>query len=206
MKRILFFYFLLLSIISFGQQNEYFKEVKQLYDDYQLKIDHEFKHQYALIKIPEEKVKLEAEYRYLIYQLNKVRNYVYLGVLIRTKNQEQLSLIKKSISEIKELAIDKQNDQQAEFPGGMERLKKIIEESFYFNAFVDPQTTLKSITTFVVEKDGSISHVESEGENAIFNRQTEICLYLLPEKFIPAQSQGKAVRSLFKLPITMKFE
>lgn len=65
---------------------------------------------------------------------------------------------------------------------------------------------LKSIVTFVVERDGSIAQVKSEGDNIVFNRQAEICMYLVPDKFIPGTLHGVAVRSRFTFPITMKFD
>lgn len=50
-----------------------------------------------------------------------------------------------------------------------------------------------------MEKDGSIAY-EYEGDNVIFNRQAEISLYLVPEKFIPGQLHGKTGSVPFSVP------
>jgi len=58
----------------------------------------------------------------------------------------------------------------------------------------------------VVEPDGSVSSVRADGTNPIFNRQAEIAVYMLPEKFSPALVNGKPVRYNFSIPLAMKFE
>lgn len=154
----------------------------------------------------EEKIKLESEYGFFIKKLDSVRNQAYLGVLIKTKNLEQLAKLNKVVPQKKEVIVEKNPDHAAEYPGGIDKLREIVSSSFYFDADVDRNAVLKSVVTFVVERDGSIAQVKSEGDNIVFNRQAEICMYLVPDKFIPGTLHGVAVRSRFTFPITMKFD
>jgi hypothetical protein len=54
-----------------------------------------------------------------------------------------------------------------------------------------------------VEKDGSISNVHAQGDNFTFNRQAEIALYSLAEKFSPAIFKGDPTVYRFKIPLTL---
>ncbi|KAF5307710.1 hypothetical protein FQR65_LT18353 [Abscondita terminalis] len=148
-------------------------------DQHQLKVNEEFKRRLGLVRNFEEKIKLESEYGFFIKKLDSVRNQAYLGVLIKTKNLEQLSKLNKEVPQKKEVIVEKNPDHAAEYPGGIDKLREIVSSSFYFDADVDRNAVLKSIVTFVVERDGSIAQVQSEGNNSIFNRQAEI--WLLPE-------------------------
>lgn len=207
MKRSLYcFCFLFFSVFYFSQQTEEFREVKNFYDQHQLKVNEEFKRRLGLVRNFEEKIKLESEYGFFIKKLDSVRNQAYLGVLIKTKNLEQLAKLNKEVPQKKEVIVEKNPDHAAEYPGGIDKLREIVSSSFYFDADVDRNAVLKSIVTFVVEKDGSIAQVRSEGDNIVFNRQAEICMYLVPDKFIPGTLHGVAVRSRFTFPITMKFD
>ncbi|WP_407482422.1 energy transducer TonB [Elizabethkingia meningoseptica] len=208
MKRTLScFCFFLFSLLLFSQQNEDFREVKSFYDQHEVRVNGEFKRRLALVKNFEEKVKLEGEYNYFISKLDSARNQAYLGALIKTKNLEQLAKLSKGNEIVKnEKVTEKEPDHIAVYPGGEDKLRETVSSSFYFNGTVDHNSTLKSIVSFIVEKDGSIAYVNSEGDNVIFNRQAEISLYLVPDKFIPGQLHGKPVRSRFQFPITMKFD
>ena len=91
-----------------------------------------------------------------------------------------------------------------DFPGGMQAFYSFVAQNF--TAPEADGVNGKIYIQFVVEKDGSISSVKAEGDNFSFNRQAEIALYLLPEKFEPAFINGTAVRYRFRLPVAMDFE
>ncbi|WP_449399905.1 hypothetical protein [Chryseobacterium wanjuense] len=60
------------------------------------------------------------------------------------------------------------------------------------------EKTVKTDVAFIVEKDGTISNVHAQGNNFTFNRQAEIALYSISEKFSPATLKGNTVRYRFQ--------
>lgn len=91
-------------------------------------------------------------------------------------------------------------DEAAQFPGGMEKIKQYLFENFHYPStekfwkgtiFVD----------FVIEKDGSIGKVEIlSGGPQVFDDEVIRVIKNMP-KWIPAQKDGKPVRSYFDIPI-----
>jgi len=57
-----------------------------------------------------------------------------------------------------------------------------------------------------VEKDGSISNIKITGTNSDFNQEAERTIKSIKTKWTPAQLKGKAVRSSFRMPISMRIE
>ena len=82
-----------------------------------------------------------------------------------------------------------------------------VAELFYADGICCDDKELNTTLKFVVEKDGSISEITAEGETPSFNKQAEIALYLLPDKFQkPGTVNGNAVRYVFRMPIRMRLE
>ncbi len=94
----------------------------------------------------------------------------------------------------------------AVYSGGNKKLLKHLAYLFYTEGVLPDRNLMKANVVFVVEKDESINSVQAEGDYLLFNRQAEIALYLLPQKFSPATINEVAVRSQFIVPLTMKFE
>jgi hypothetical protein len=84
-------------------------------------------------------------------------------------------------------------------------LRQEIAQIFYAPGVYSETKTIKANVDFIVEKDGSISNVHAQGDNFTFNRQAEIALYSIPEKF-SSNMNGESVRFSFKLPLTMNIE
>lgn len=61
--------------------------------------------------------------------------------------------------------------------------------------------TLKSELKFVIDENGKIKNVEAVGENEAFNTLCKIALYKTEGNWIPAQKDGKNIKSGFKFPI-----
>lgn len=86
MKRSLYcFCFLLFSVFCFSQQTEEFREVKNFYDQHQLKVNEEFKRRLGLVRNFEEKIKLESEYGFFIKKQRRLlKNIIFLISISRT--------------------------------------------------------------------------------------------------------------------------
>ena len=98
-----------------------------------------------------------------------------------------------------------QNVETPEFPNGINSLREKVVDLFYSDGIIVEGRELKTIVKFVVEKDGSLSEISADGEIPAFNKQAEIALYLLPDKFKPGTINGNTVRYMFKLPIRMRW-
>lgn len=95
-------------------------------------------------------------------------------------------------------------DTEAEYPGGPDSLAEFI-----FVNFILPDDTAEVLwdqrvyLSFIVEKDGSINNIVVEkGVNELYD---SICVAVVQQmpKWIPAQKNGVAVRSLMRLPISI---
>lgn len=96
-------------------------------------------------------------------------------------------------------------DTEAEYPGGPDSLAEFI-----FVKFILPNDTMniefndeRVYLSFIVEKDGSLTNIVVEkGVNEVYD---SICMAIVSQmpKWIPAQKNGIAVRSLMRLPISI---
>jgi hypothetical protein len=96
-------------------------------------------------------------------------------------------------------------DTEAQYPGGPDSLA-----FFIFLNFILPNDTMdiefndeRVYLSFIVEKDGSLSNIVVEkGVNDVYD---SICVAVVQQmpKWIPAQKDGVAVRSLMRLPISI---
>jgi len=64
---------------------------------------------------------------------------------------------------------------------------------------------LSTTVTFIVEKDGSISQIKTDGKDVLFNKETERAIRSIKGKWTPAKVDGQSVRSYFKFPVSMVF-
>lgn len=96
-------------------------------------------------------------------------------------------------------------DVAADFKGGINAFRQKVAQNFDTSSV--EQTGMVSATiTFVVEKDGSISNIKINGANSDFNEEAERTVKSIKTKWTPAQLRGKAVRSSFRMPISMRIE
>ncbi len=207
-NKLLFLTFL--SCISFlgAQQNEEFMSAKKYFDYQRFMLNREFKSKFDKEKELPVKIAIKQDFAEFMVKLDSIQNTAFIGTLIKVKNREDLSKIfTKNLPKLQLDAVKKSEvTEDAQYPGGFEKLRKEVADLFYSDAVLVNQKLLKANVVFVVEKDGSISFVKAEGDNFSFNRQAEIAVYLLPQKFSPAKIAGNSVRYRFKLPVAMSFE
>ncbi|MCD9856341.1 energy transducer TonB [Epilithonimonas sp. JDS] len=96
-------------------------------------------------------------------------------------------------------------DVAADFKGGINAFRDKVAQNFDTES-VDKSGLVSGVITFVVEKDGSISNLKVNGSSADFNSEAERTVKSIKTKWTPAQVKGKAVRSSFRMPISMKIE
>ena len=93
-----------------------------------------------------------------------------------------------------------------EFPGGQQELLKYIQENLiYPKLALKKQIQGRSICQFIVEKDGSISHIQvvrSSGNKSL-DRAAIRVIKTMP-KWTPGRLQGKIVRTHFTLPVNFR--
>lgn len=96
-------------------------------------------------------------------------------------------------------------DVSADFKGGINSFRQKVAQGFDTES-VETGGMISAVITFVVEKDGSISNLKINGSNSDFNSEAERAVKSIKTKWTPAQLKGKAVRSSFRMPISMKIE
>ena len=101
--------------------------------------------------------------------------------------------------------IIKKPDKEAQFPGGNEFLKSFLKKNVYY-----PQEAIEKgiegrvVVSFVVDKHGHISNVEVvQSADPLLDAEAVRVVQSMP-KWIPAEKDGKAVRSIFRLPVRFK--
>lgn len=98
-------------------------------------------------------------------------------------------------------------DEEAEFPGGRVALLEYLSENFRFPEIVKEIGIQmpRQVVQFVVNKDGSISNIQmKKGTRDCRECDEEVIRVIkqMPE-WIPAKINGKAVNSLYLLPVTI---
>jgi hypothetical protein len=95
----------------------------------------------------------------------------------------------------------------AEYPGGVNELRKKVSKSFNSAIFVETNGLVRSTITFVVDKNGSIRDLKAEGENEKFNNEVVRVTKEANENITwkPATKDGEPVAYRYNLPMTMQF-
>ena len=190
----------------FCQQNNEFKSVMEYYDYQRNMLSEAFQREAVRIADQTKLNQMNNDYQEFMVKLDSIQNVAMLSALIKVKNREDLAMLsQKNDSKIDPLSI-KKNEIPAEYPGGIDTLRKQVADTFYFDAIQPNTEKLSAEIYFVVEQDGSISTVRADGENSVFNRQAEIAVYMLPDKFNPAKLGGENIRYSFRIPLTMVFK
>lgn len=89
-------------------------------------------------------------------------------------------------------------DKEAEFPGGYSAIMNWIWKNVVFD--VEEDLTGKIAVSFIVEKDGSVSHVKAEYNNYV----SSVVAKIIPGMpvWTPARNNGKICRSQFLLAVS----
>lgn len=95
-------------------------------------------------------------------------------------------------------------DKQPKYPGGIEEFYKKIANEFEKPTMTE-NANIRIIVTFVVEKDGSMTDVKVIGRTAeSLEREALRVMKSFKKKWEPGIKNGKAVRTLFTLPIVLQ--
>lgn len=95
-----------------------------------------------------------------------------------------------------------------EFPGGIEKFFKFVDNNFKYPQDAEIANTdlkgSKVYATFVVEKDGSLTDIKILRDAGYGTGAEAIRVLKKCPKWIPGQQNGKKVRVLYSVPITIK--
>lgn len=172
-------------------------------------LEKEFQKKFDAEKDNFHKASIKVDYYLFMQKMDSIENIALTGALLKTKNIEDLGklrLLKKSLPTEIPSSPSVVIDKIADYPGGINELRKEVANLFYLGGVYSEVKTVKTNVAFIVEKDGTISNVQAEGDNFTFNRQAEIALYSVSQKFSPAIINGDPVRYRFRLPLTMNLE
>lgn len=97
-------------------------------------------------------------------------------------------------------------DVEASFAGGIQAFRTKVMQDFNTSDFEGTGEKLSTVVTFIVEKDGTISGIKTNGKDGEFNREAERTIKKIKGKWTPAKIKGEAVRSYFRFPVSMMFE
>lgn len=97
---------------------------------------------------------------------------------------------------------------QAEYPGGANKLRNMIQSSFNSAVMAGNEGKVKSTVTFVVDQNGIVKDIKISGENEKINNEIYRVTKLANNNVIwkPATIDGKPVAYRYKMPIAMNFE
>lgn len=95
----------------------------------------------------------------------------------------------------------------AEYPGGVNELRKKVSKNFNSAIFGESNDLVRSTITFVVDKNGSIRDLKAEGENEKFNNEVLRVTKEANENITwkPATKDGEPVAYRYNLPMAMQF-
>lgn len=127
---------------------------------------------------------------------------------IPIKRNIEGNLNKKNEQDISTAAESTQaNITPAEYPGGVNELRKKVSKNFNSAIFGESNGLVKSTITFVVDKNGNIRDLKTEGENEKFNNEVFRVTKEANENITwkPATKDGEPVAYRYNLPIAMHF-
>lgn len=93
-------------------------------------------------------------------------------------------------------------DVQPQFPGGIEEFYKFLNTNFVIPQD-KPKLKGKIYTTFIVEKDGSLSDIKVLRDLGFGTKEEAIRVLKSSPIWIPGKQNGKLIRVLFSAPIVV---
>ena len=96
----------------------------------------------------------------------------------------------------------------AEYPGGPNTLRSLVSKNFDTSIFTGNEGLIKTTVYLSIDKKGKISNIFAEGDNIVFNAEAVRAVTVANEGKLwkPATENSTPVKSVYKLPLTMKFE
>ena len=104
-------------------------------------------------------------------------------------------------------AFSDQEKTPAEFPGGMDNFRRSIGENFNHLPFESKGGTVSASVMISIDENGNTTDVKANGDNVTFNNEAIRTVKIVTNNKVwkPATENGKAVKSVFKLPLKMAF-
>ena len=197
----------LISSFFLCQQKEEFRLVKSYYNQHRSLLNKEFRKKFDAEPNTFKKATIKGDFLYFMKKMDSIENTALIGALLKVRNLEDLQAIK-AMKEMPQVMPEKPVDIETvpNYPGGINTLRQEVANLIYVGGVHSEVKTIKTSVAFIVEKDGSISNVHAQGDNFTFNRQAEIALYSISEKFLPAIAKGDSARFHFRLPLTLTLE
>lgn len=197
----------MMSSLFFSQQAEEFRNVKNYYNHHRLLLNNEFKKKYDAETNVLSRSAIKGDFVFFMKKMDSIENVALIGALLKVKNLEDLGKLQtRGPASGNQPDLIPTTEKSADYPGGINALRQEVASLFYTDGVYAEEKTVKANVAFIVEKDGTVSNVQAQGTNFTFNRQAEIALYSVSEKFSPAVFKGSTVRYHFKLPLTMTFD
>lgn len=96
----------------------------------------------------------------------------------------------------------------AEYPEGMDTFRKKVGSNFNGSVLKGNEGWIKSMVSVNLDENGKVTHVSATGDNTVFNNEITRTIIAVNKETIwkPATRNGKPEASVFKLPVTMRFE
>lgn len=96
----------------------------------------------------------------------------------------------------------------AEFPGGSNVLRGLVSTNFNTSVLNGDEGLIKTTIYVSIDEKGNVSNVIAEGDNQKFNAEAVRALKVANEGKIwkPATEDSNPVKTVYRMPITMKFE
>lgn len=167
-------------------------------------LNNEFKKKFDAESNALKKNVIKGDFLFFMKKMDSIENTALIGALLRVRNIEDLQTLKKAVGTSQDFNDKSENvEKMADYPGGINTLRQEVADLLYVDGVNSDSKTVKTDVVFIVEKDGSISNVHAQGDNFTFNRQAEIALYSISEKFSPAVVKGDPARFRFRIPLTL---
>ncbi|WP_228412542.1 hypothetical protein [Chryseobacterium sp. G0240] len=204
MKALLICICCIISSFCLAQQKEEFRVVKSYYNQHRTMLNKEFKKKFDAEPNTFKKATIKGDFLFFMKKMDSIENNALIGALLRVRNLEDLQSIKKTKEGFQNSGTKNNEVETApNYPGGINSLRQEVADLLYTDGVHSEPKTVMTDVVFTVEPDGSISNVHAQGDNFTFNRQAEIALYSISEKFIPATAKGDPASFQFRLPLTL---
>ena len=97
-------------------------------------------------------------------------------------------------------------DRDASFPGGINNFRVIFSKRFNTNNVKANARVIKTVVSFIIERDGTINNIKAVGNNQSFNTEAINTIKRIEIRWKPALSNKQPVRQRYKMPLVMNFE
>lgn len=194
----------MISSFCLSQQKEEFRLVKNYYNQHRGMLNNEFRKKFDAEPNALKKNVIKGDFLFFMKKMDSIENTALIGALLRVRNIEDLQTLKTTAGIAQDFNDMSANVEKiADYPGGINTLRQEVADLLYVDGVNSNSKTVKTDVVFIVEKDGTISNVHAQGDNFTFNRQAEIALYSISEKFSPAMVKGDPARFRFRIPLTL---